>query len=242
VLRRRFREKIRVESKSLHDFVTDVDRAAEAAILACIRERFADHAVLAEEGAPETGRAEYRWIVDPLDGTTNFIHGVPTFSVSVAVEDRDGLAAGVVLDPTHDEVFRAARGRGAFLNEEPMRVSEPDSLADALLATGFPFRGFEAIDGYLEALRHFMAHTSGIRRAGSAAMDLAYTACGRYDGFWETGLSSWDMAAGALLVREAGGRVGDFEGGDRYLETGEIVAAGPRLHAIMLEVTREYLV
>jgi myo-inositol-1(or 4)-monophosphatase len=241
VLRARFRETLRVESKSLHDFVTDVDRAAEEVVLAHLREAFPGHAVMAEEGAPDTERAEYRWIVDPLDGTTNFIHGVPVFAVSVAVEDARGLAAGAVLDPTQDEMFRAARGRGAFVNDEPMRVSEPDGLAAAVLATGFPFRGFEKIDGYLAVLRHFMTRTSGIRRAGSAAIDLAYTACGRYDGFWETGLSAWDMAAGALLIREAGGRVGDFDGGDRFLETGEIVAAGPTLYPQLLDATRTHL-
>jgi myo-inositol-1(or 4)-monophosphatase len=183
-----------------------------------------------------------RWIIDPLDGTTNFIHGIPMFCVSVALEDRDGLLAGAIYDPVHDEMFHASRGNGARLNNRSIRCSDPARFDDALLCTGFPFRYFHKVDGYLKVFRTFMEGTSGIRRAGSAAMDLAYTACGRYDGFWETGLAPWDMAAGALLVREAGGLVTDFIGGDRYLEDGEIVAGGAAVHRRMLGAVREHLV
>ena len=196
---------------------------------------------MAEEGSPETERREMRWIIDPLDGTTNFIHGIPMFAVSVALEDRDGLVAGVIYDPVHDEMFHASRGNGARLNGGTIRVSEPARFDESLLATGFPFRQFHKVDGYLTVFRSFMEGTSGIRRAGSAAMDLAYTACGRYDGFWETGLAPWDMAAGALLVREAGGVVTDFRGGDAFLGDGEIVAGGPAVQSKMLGVVRQHL-
>jgi len=238
VLRRRFGEgRPAVEHKGLHDFVTAVDREAEAAVLGLLRERFPDHALMAEEGSPTAARAAYRWVVDPLDGTTNFIHGVPVFAVSVALEDRQGLLAGAVYDPLRDEMFHAARGRGTRLNGQPVRCSAPADLAEAILATGFPFRELSRLSGYLAAFEAFVRSTAGLRRAGSASLDLAYTACGRYDGFWEIGLSRWDIAAGALLVQEAGGMVTDPRGGDGYLDSGDIVTAGPRIHPRLLEVT-----
>ncbi len=236
VLRKRFRsaDPLQVERKGFHDFVTEVDRESERRLTAVLRERYPDHGIMAEEGSPETCRTGYRWIIDPLDGTTNFIHGIPTFCVSVALEDEEGLLAGAVFDPFHDEMFHASRGEGARLNGDPIRCSRPAGFDAALLSTGFPFRNFEKIDRYLEALKSCMETTSGIRRAGSAAIDLAYTACGRYDGFWETGLAPWDLAAGALLVQEAGGTATDFSGGDRYLLTGEIMAAGRETYREML--------
>jgi myo-inositol-1(or 4)-monophosphatase len=242
-LRQRFRRLASgaVRKKAYHDFVTEADQASEAALTGYIRGRFPDHAVMAEEGSPDETRQDYRWIIDPLDGTTNFIHGIPTFAVSVGLEDRDGLLAGVIFDPVHDEMFHASRGNGAWLNDRPIRCSELSRLDDALLSTGFPFRYFQKVEGYLEVLRTFMEGTSGVRRAGSAAMDLAQIACGRYDGFWETGLAPWDMAAGALLIREAGGIVTDFRGGDRFLEDGEIVAGGPAIHESMMTVVRQHL-
>jgi myo-inositol-1(or 4)-monophosphatase len=241
ILRRRFRQHrpLGVEAKSVHDFVTDVDREAEAAIVELLRGRFPEDAIMAEEGAPDEVRQGRRWIVDPLDGTTNFIQGVPVFSVSIALEDDDGLRTAVVHDPVHDETFHAERGRGAFLDGRPIACATRRSLERCVLATGLPFREFARLDPYLRSLRAFMTRTSGIRRAGSAALDLAFTACGRYDGFWETGLSPWDVAAGALLVSEAGGTVSDFTGEDRYLDRGEIVAAGAGVHPLMLQVTRE---
>ena len=239
VLRRRFRESLDVQEKGLHDFVTDVDREAEAAVVDYLTGRFPDHAVMAEEGSPSASAgAAHRWVVDPLDGTTNFIHGVTPFSVSVALEDDRGLVAGAICDPILDETFHAARGAGARLNGEPIRCSEPDGTDLALIATGFPFRELTRLAQYLQAFEAFIRTTAGIRRAGSAAVDLAYTACGRYDGFWEIGLSRWDVAAGILIVREAGGTVTDVVGSDGMLDTGDIVAAGSRLHPMMLSVTK----
>lgn len=240
VLRRRFRESdhLHVELKGRRDFVTEVDRQAEAAVLGYLRERCPGHAVMSEEDSPEAEAAEYRWVVDPLDGTTNFIHGVTPFSVSIALEDGKGLVAAAILDPHLSELFHGCRGGGARLNGEPIRCSRPDGLEHSLVATGFPFREMSRLDRYLQSFEAFVLKTSGIRRAGSAAIDLAYTACGRYDGFWEVGLSRWDVAAGTLLVREAGGRVTDPTGGESHLDTGDIVAAGAQLHGEMLEITR----
>jgi len=240
ILRRRFREKnpLTVETKGLHDYVTEVDREAEGVVVDFIRARFPSHVVMSEEGSPRAAAAEYRWVIDPLDGTTNFIHGVTPFSVSVALEDEDGPLAGAILDPFHGETFRASRGNGAFCNDEPIRVAKGSVPERALLATGFPFRELERLDRYLETFEAFVRSTSGIRRAGSAAIDLARTACGRYDGFWEIGLSRWDIAAGVLIVREAGGIVTDPLGTQTQLETGDIVAGGPAIHRFMLDVTR----
>jgi myo-inositol-1(or 4)-monophosphatase len=244
ILRTRFREQLslEVEQKGPHDFVTEVDRQCETAIVSRLRADLPDIAIQAEEGSPDDARAAVRWIVDPLDGTTNFIQGVATFAVSIGLVDEDGLAVGVVFDPVHDELFHAVRGAGARLNGQPLRVSDKRDLDTAVLATGFPFRMFEKLDGYVATLRTLMTTTAGIRRAGSAALDLAHTACGRYDAFFEVGLSPWDIAAGALLVVEAGGLVTDCGGGDRFIEDGEIVAGGPGLHAAVLDVTRRHLV
>ena len=240
MLARRFHERapLLVEIKGRHDFVTQADRDAEAAVVAVIRGRYPDHAIMAEEGSPIADRTGHRWVVDPLDGTTNFIHGVPVFAVSVAVEDEDGVAAGAIHDPIRDETFHASRGGGARLNGDPIRVSAIPGSRDALLATGFPFRELSRLDRYLVAFEGFVRTTAGLRRAGAAAIDLAYTACGRYDGFWEIGLSRWDVAAGSLIVEQAGGVVTDVHGGNGHLATGDIVAAGPSLHAKMLDITR----
>lgn len=178
--------------------------------------------------------------MDPLDGTTNFIHGVPVFAVSVAFQDRDGLSAGAIYDPLQDELFHASRGGGARLNGRPISCTRLDVMSEALLATGFPFRKLDRLDDYLETFAIFTRAAAGIRRAGSAVLDLAYTACGRYDGFWEVGLNAWDVAAGGLLVQEAGGRVTDTTGGPSFLD-GNIVAAGPAIHARLVAVTREKL-
>jgi len=240
ILLRSFRgERIRVEHKGLHDFVTEVDREAERAVIGHIRSCFPDHVVMSEEDSPDAGPGAYRWVVDPLDGTTNFIHGVAPFAVSVALEDTEGLVAAAIHDPYHAETFHAHRGGGARLNDRPIHCSRLDTPDMALLATGFPFREMGRLDRYLASFEAFVRSTAGIRRAGSAAMDLAYVACGRYDGFWELGLSRWDIAAGALLVQEAGGVVTDVIGGGTYLQTGDILAAGPSLHSMMLSITRE---
>jgi myo-inositol-1(or 4)-monophosphatase len=243
VLRRRFalRERLRVEVKAKHDYVTEVDREAEAAVIEVLRRRFPDHAILAEEGSTGGGHAAYRWIVDPLDGTTNFIHGVPAFAVSIGLMDERGLIAGAVHDPCRCETFHAHRGGGAFLDGSRIACTELDHLDAALIATGFPFREMVRLPAYLAAFERFVRSTSGLRRAGSASLDLAYTACGRYDGFFEVGLKPWDLAGGALVVMEAGGIVTDVLGGPSFLEEGSVVAAGPRLHAAMLAITRETL-
>jgi myo-inositol-1(or 4)-monophosphatase len=196
-----------VQRKGPNDFVTVADRAAEDAIVRILRSRFPDHAIVAEESGSSgpvvaTGpvgvdsRAGYRWFIDPLDGTTNYIHGYPLFGVSIGLMDVQGMCAAAVFDPVRDEMFTAARGSGAFLNGKPIKVTRPGKLANALLVTGIPFRSLERLDNYLATFRSFIAGSAGIRRDGSAALDLAYVACGRYDGFWEMGLSSWDVAAG----------------------------------------------
>jgi myo-inositol-1(or 4)-monophosphatase len=241
VLRRRFRTEVasRVEVKGLHDFVTEVDREAEAAILDYLGARFPDHVVMSEEASPEAARAEHRWVVDPLDGTTNFYHGVPTFAVSIALEDARGVLAGAVYDAVHDEMFHAHRGGGARLNGEPIRCSRPEGSGKALIATGFPFRELGRLERYMVAFEAVVRSTAGLRRAGAAAIDLAYSACGRYDGFFEVGLSRWDMAAGVLLVQEAGGVVTDVLGGPGFLDSGDVVAAGREVQAMLLAITRE---
>jgi myo-inositol-1(or 4)-monophosphatase len=193
---------------------------------------------MAEESGASGGGAEYRWIIDPLDGTTNFIHGFPQYCVSIAVEHRGALAHGVVYDPVKNELFTASRGRGAFLNDRRVRVSKCIRLQGALVGTGFPFKELGRLDLYTRQLRYFMRTTAGVRRAGSAALDLAYVACGRLDGFWELGLSPWDMAAGALLIQEAGGLVGDLTGEAAYLQSGDICASAPKIFPAMLEALR----
>jgi len=228
-----------VREKGRNDFVTTVDRRAEEAIVRLIRGRFPDHAVIAGESPPSGGSSGYRWYIDPLDGTTNFIHGYPLFCVSIGLADPQGMRAGVVYDPLRNEMFTATRGGGAWLNGEPIRVSPTEKLSQALLVTGFPYRSLNRLDAYLASFRSLILGSSGIRRDGSAALDLAYVACGRYDGFWEMSLSPWDVAAGGLIVREAGGVVTDFLGREDYLTSGDIVAATPNVHPAMLRVVRE---
>jgi len=227
-----------VRSKRMNDFVTRVDHAAEEAIIEIVRKSYPDHAVLAEESGAAEGRAEYQWIIDPLDGTTNFIHGFPQYCVSIAIRHRDALAHGVIYDPVRNELFTASRGRGAYLNDRRMRVSKCLRLADALVGTGFPFREMSRINLYVQQLRNLMAKSAGLRRAGAAALDLAYVACGRLDAFWELGLSPWDMAAGALMIQEAGGLVGDLRGEAGYLEAGEIACATPKVFPGLLDALK----
>ena len=227
---------LQVKSKRANDFVTEVDRAAEASIIESVRKSYPEHAILGEEsGASSPAGAEFRWIVDPLDGTTNFIHGFPQYCVSIAVEHRGSLAHAVVYDPLRDELFTASKGRGAFLNDRRIRVSKCQKLAEALMGTGFPYRELNRLDLYMKQLRFMMEGSSGVRRAGAAALDLAYVACGRLDGFWELGLSPWDMAAGALLIQEAGGLVADLQGDQGFLETGDVCAATPKVFPALLQ-------
>jgi len=227
-----------VRAKQKNDFVTKVDHAAEAAIIETVRKAYPDHAVLAEESGATPGQAEYQWIIDPLDGTTNFIHGFPQYCVSIAIRHRGALAHGVIYDPTKNELFTASKGRGAFLNDRRIRVSKCARLGDALVGTGFPFREVERIELYTRQLKTMMQTAAGVRRAGAAALDLAYVACGRLDAFWEMGLSAWDMAAGALMILEAGGLVGDLRGDAGYLDSGEIACATPKIFSALLEAVR----
>jgi myo-inositol-1(or 4)-monophosphatase len=228
-----------VRAKNRNDFVTQVDQAAEQAILDIVRRAYPDHGVLAEEsGAAAGARDEYRWIIDPLDGTTNFIHGFPQYCVSIALEHKGTLAQAVVYDPAKNELFTASRGRGAFLDDRRIRVSKCAHLKDALVGTGFPFKEVARIDRYLGQLSTLMQGSAGVRRAGAAALDLAYVAAGRLDAFWESGLAPWDMAAGALLIQEAGGLVSDLEGKADYLARGEIAAGTPKVLPELLMVLK----
>ena len=227
-----------VRSKRMNDFVTKVDHAAEESIIEIVRKAYPDHAVLAEESGASTERSEYQWVIDPLDGTTNFIHGFPQYCVSIAIRHRGALAHGVIYDPVKNELFTASKGRGAFLNDRRIRVSKCLRLSDALVGTGFPFREIGQIERYTGQLKQIMQKTAGVRRAGAAALDLAYVACGRLDAFWELGLSAWDMAAGALMIQEAGGLVGDLRGEDGYLESGEIACATPKIFPPLLEILK----
>ncbi len=225
-------DRLTIETKGRHDFVTEVDRRAEETIIDVIRTAYPDHAILAEESGVRAGH-DFEWIIDPLDGTTNFLHGFPQFAVSIGLRHKGRLEQAVIFDPLRDELFTASRGDGAQLNGRRIRASHVTDLGFALLGTGFPFRETDAVDRWVQIFRRFALTTSGIRRPGSAALDLAYVACGRLDGFWEAGLRPWDMAAGILLIREAGGLTGDLFGEADPLDSGCILAANRRLYPQM---------
>ncbi len=233
-------DRLTVADKGRNDFVTEVDRNAEAAIIEVLREKYPHHAILAEESGAQAGN-EFEWVIDPLDGTTNFLHGLPQFAVSIALKVKGRLDIGVVYDPISEEMFTASRGEGALLNDHKIRVSNRKSLDGALLGTGLPYRDFSFMDNYMGMLKDLAQETAGIRRPGSAALDFAYVACGRTDGFWELGLKEWDFAAGALLVREAGGLVTDIAGGERFLETGNVITGNIKVHNAMLRRIRPHL-
>jgi myo-inositol-1(or 4)-monophosphatase len=226
-------DSIKIDSKGRNDFVTDVDRKAEAEIIATVRKSYPDHAFFGEETG-RSGDSEFVWIIDPLDGTTNFLHGFPTFCVSIAVQHKNRLQHAIVYDPMRQELFTASRGDGAQLEGRKIRVSSQKTLEGSLISTGFPFRP-EAIhvDDYLAILKVVMGVAAGVRRPGSAALDLAYVAAGRTDGFWEFGLSPWDTAAGVLLIQEAGGRVGT-PAGEEYTLGKNIVAGNPKVYEALL--------
>jgi myo-inositol-1(or 4)-monophosphatase len=233
-------DQLAVHSKERNDFVTEVDRQAEKEIIHVLRKAYPDHAILAEESGLHHGD-DHQWIIDPLDGTTNYLHGFPQFAVSIALRYRGRLEQAVVYDPVLQELFTATRGAGAHLNDRRIRVSSRQSLEGALLGTGFPRKNRQYLDTYLDMFRALFPRTAGIRRAGSAALDLAYVACGRLDGFWEIGLSTWDMAAGVLLIQEAGGLSGDLLGGHNHLEQGNIVAANPKLFPVILKAIHPFV-
>ncbi len=238
------RQDLEIETKSKNDFVTQVDRQAEAAIIDTLLKAYPSHSILAEESG-NSGTAkknqDFQWIIDPLDGTTNFLHGNPQFSVSIALKHKDKLEQAVIYDPLRDELYTASRGKGAFLNNRRIRVSGLMTLEGALLGTGFPFKMQQHLDTYLNTFKALFAYASDIRRPGSAALDLAYLAAGRLDGFWEIGLQKWDMAAGVLLIQEAGGLVSDFSGGSEYMNTGNLVAGSPKVFKGILETIQPYL-
>jgi myo-inositol-1(or 4)-monophosphatase len=222
-------EHLQVSVKGPADFVSTADLAAERTLKAELAKARPDYGFLMEEGGATQGDGKHRWIVDPLDGTTNFLHGIPHFAISIALERDAELVAGVIYDPMRDEMFYAEKGMGAFVNDRRLRVSARPKMADAVIATGIPFRQRGDHPYYLKLLGAVMGETAGVRRAGSASLDLAYVAAGRYDGFFEMGLSAWDIAAGVVLVREAGGYVSDLAGGRDVLASGDIVAANDRL-------------
>lgn len=232
-----------VTRKRKNDFVTEVDQAAEQSIIDELRRAYPDHAILAEESGHSAGskqsagdHPEHQWIIDPLDGTTNFIHGFPQYAVSIALQYRGQITQAVVYDPTRNELFTASKGAGAFLNEKRLRVAKRDKLADALIGTGFPYSDLSALDEYMKMFHLMTQKSAGLRRPGAAALDLAYVAAGRLDGFFEKNLKPWDIAAGALLITEAGGIVANFSGESDYLYKGDVIAGSPKVFGQMLNV------
>ena len=236
-------EHLKITTKQQSDYVTEVDKAAEAAIIDVLREAYPEYGILAEESGLTPGEgagSDFQWIIDPLDGTTNFIHGFPQYSVSIGLTYKGQLNQALVYDVLRNEMFTASKGGGAFLNERRIRVTKCLKLEDALLGTGFPFRMFHHVDAYMGIFKELTQRSSGIRRPGSAALDLCYVACGRLDGFWEFGLSPWDIAAGCLLITEAGGLVSDLSGGEDYMQTGNLIAGTPKVFAQLLQVIDGY--
>ncbi|MDO5626282.1 MAG: inositol monophosphatase family protein [Pseudomonadota bacterium] len=235
-------ESVRISQKQVNDFVTEVDHASENAIIEALLTAYPQHGILAEESGRAHGnpKADHLWIIDPLDGTTNFIHGFPVYCVSIALAVQGRIEQAVVYDPTRNDLFTATRGRGAYMNERRIRVSKRTELKDSLISTGFPFRKGDDFQTYLKMMADVMQRTAGLRRPGAAALDLAYVAAGFADGFFETGLKPWDVAAGSLLVTEAGGLIGNFTGEGEYLELQECLAANPRVYAQLVALLRGY--
>jgi len=235
-------EAVRISQKQVNDFVTEVDHASEQAIIETLLTAYPDHGILAEESGSEHGAqdSEFIWIIDPLDGTTNFIHGFPFYCVSIALAVKGKIEQAVIYDPTRNDLYTATKGRGAFVNDRRLRVSKRTDLKQCLLATGFPFREGDNFKQHLAILGDIMPRTAGLRRPGAAALDLAHVAAGLTDGFFETGLQPWDVAAGSLLVTEAGGLVGNFTGDSNFLEQKECLAAAPRLYGQLVPILGKY--
>lgn len=234
-------ERLTVTTKQRSDFVSEADLQAEREIIQTLRKTYPNHGILAEESGEQPGQDEYQWLIDPLDGTTNFLHGIPHFAISIAFRHRNRLEATLVYDPIRQEMFVASRGESAQVNDRRIRVSGVAPLENALLGTGFPFRHPQHQPAYLGCFNALMGRCLEIRRAGTASLDLAYVAAGRLDGFWEIGLKPWDIAGGALLVLEAGGLVGDFAGGNDFLQSGNIVAGNPKVFKALLQEMQPYL-
>jgi myo-inositol-1(or 4)-monophosphatase len=235
-------DRLQVNTKAPNDFVTEVDHAAEASIIETLLGAYPGHGILAEESGSTRGArdSDYVWIIDPLDGTTNFIHGLPTYAVSIALSFRNQMQQAVVYDPARNDLFFASKGRGAFLNDKRLRVSKRTRIAEALIGTGFPFRKGDDVDRYVRLFTAVMKSCAGLRRPGAAALDLCYVAAGWYDAFFETGLSPWDVAAGSLLVTEAGGLVGNFTGEADYLHRREVVAGNPKIYGQLVQMLAPY--
>jgi len=235
-------EAVRVSVKQTNDFVTEIDQAAEAAIIETLLTAYPGHGILAEESGSEHGAkdSEFVWIIDPLDGTTNFIHGFPVYCVSIALAVKGKIEQAVVYDPTRNDLFCATRGRGAYLNDRRIRVAKRTRLQECLIATGFPYRPGDRLKTYLNMLGEIMSQCAGVRRPGAAALDLAYVAAGYSDGFFETGLKPWDVAAGSLLVTEAGGLIGNLTGEADFMDHGECLAGNPRIYGQMVATLAKY--
>jgi myo-inositol-1(or 4)-monophosphatase len=235
-------ESVRVSQKQVNDFVTEIDHAAEAAIIETLLTAYPGHGILAEESGQQHGAkdSDYVWIIDPLDGTTNFIHGLPTYCVSIALAVKGKVEQAVVYDPTRNDLFTATKGRGAYLNNRRIRVAKRTQLKDCLISTGFPYRPDDDINTYLRLMGEMIQRTAGLRRPGAAALDLAYVAAGYTDGFFELGLQPWDVAAGSLLITEAGGLVGNFSGESNFLEQRECMAGNPRIYGQMASILGKY--
>ncbi len=235
-------EALRINTKSPNDFVTEVDHACEGVIIETLLGAYPDHGILAEESGRTHGakHSEYVWIIDPLDGTTNFIHGFPVYCTSIALTFRGKVEQAVVYDPTRNDLFYATKGRGAFLNDKRLRVSKRTRMSDALIGTGFPFRRGDNFKRYVKMFEEVMQQCAGLRRPGAAALDLCYVAAGYYDAFFETGLQPWDVAAGSLIVTEAGGLVGNFTGEADFLHQREVIAGTPRIYAPLVQTLAPY--
>ena len=230
-----------IKSKNFNDFVSEVDVAAERAIIDTLKDAYPTHGFLGEESGSTSHQSDFIWIIDPLDGTTNFLHNFPQYCVSIALQHKGEITQAVIYEPNRNDLYTATKGRGAFLNDKRIRVSKCDKLQEALIGTGFPFRDFKYLDDYLNMFKSMIQKTTGIRRAGSAALDLAYVASGALDGFWEIGLSPWDIAAGGLLVQEAGGIVTDLSGLSGWLESGNILVASPKIHDDMQAIIASHI-
>ena len=232
--------RLHIDQKGKNDYASEVDRMAEREIIGIIKTAFPEHAILAEESGKHKGN-DFVWVIDPLDGTTNFLHGFPQYAVSIALKHKNRLEVGVIYDPLRDELFTAKRGGGAMLNNRRLRVTNQLSLKGALIGTGFPFKTDKHLDAYMGMFRALTTECAGIRRAGAAALDLAYVAAGRLDGFWEIGVMEWDVAAGILLIKEAGGVITDFSFNDKYLESGNVIAGSPKMHQLMYQLIEPHV-